>query len=538
MPEQELELVSGLWPAVFHKALNAILLFDDAARVVEANPAACRLLGYGREELLQLHVTAIAPSESQAEFDVQWRQFISEGEAVREDIVRRKDGTLRDVECKSVANVLPRIHLWVLKDITQRKRAEKESIRYARRLEAMGDIEGAILAARSLREIAQAVMSHIHRMVRCKLACIFLFDHEAKTVSPFPTRAASQRLLTPGTYHPMEWFGGFEDLRHGGTRVVEDLAAIPKPPPLIDILLQEGVRSYAALPILAENELVAVLVLGVEQPSEVAPNCLTLAGQITQHIAVAVQGARLLEEVRRGRERLKQLSRQLLKAQEAERRHIALELHHVIGQALAATKINLEVLKRTSLNQPSSDLVYASVSMIEEALMQARNLSLDLRPSLLDKMGLSCAAQAYLDRQSQRSGFTAECRLEPLVDRFCPEVETACFRVLQEAVTNIVRHANARRITVDLRDAMGSLELLIRDDGVGFDVATAQQRGLRGESMGLLAMQERVNLLGGDIEISSAPGQGTTIRVSFPRSEPEPGHRLAVRKTARRSTSA
>ena len=420
-----------------------------------------------------------------------------------------------------MANALPNLHLSVFHDITERKRAERKLVRYARRLEAMGDIEGAILAARSSREIAQAIVSHVHRLVYCKLACIFIFDHDGAAVSTFPTRTATQRLLSPGTQHPIEFFGGLEDLRHGRTRVVDNLRMVSDRAPLVDVLLQEGVRCYIAFPILSDNELVAALLLGGEQPAEVAPERMTLAGQVAQHFAVALRGARLLEEVRRGRQRLTQLSRQLLKTQEIERRKIARELHDVIGQALAVTKVNLEVLKQATINQPSKDLVQETVSMIEEALEQARNLSLDLRPSLLDDFGLACAMGAYLDRQSQRSGFTANCTFEPPEVPLSLEIETTCFRILQEAVTNLVRHAKASQVFVDLREVDGKLELLIRDNGVGFDVALAQERAQLGQSMGLLGMQERVSLLGGEIEICSAPGQGATIRVSFPISDRE-----------------
>jgi PAS domain S-box-containing protein len=520
--EQLHDLVGGRWQAVFHNTLDAILLIDDATCLVEANLGACRLLGYSREELLKLDILAIAPLESEAETDSQWRQLISQGKLHRETVVRCKDGTLREVEYKAVANALPNLHLSVFHDITERKRAERKLVRYARRLEAMGDIEGAILAARSSREIAQAIVSHVHRLVHCKLACIFIFDHDGRTVSTFPTRAATQRLLSPGTQHPIEFFGELADLRQGRTRVVDHLGMDSNRAPLAEVLLQEGVRSYIAFPILSDNELVAALVLGGKQPSEVAPERMTLAGQVAQHFAVALQGARLLEEVRRGRHRLTQLSRQLLKTQEIERRNIARELHDVIGQALAVTKVNLEVLKQATLNQPSKNLVHETVSMIDEALEQARNLSLDLRPRLLDDFGLACAMGAYLDRQAQRSGFVANCTFQPLENRLSLEIETTCFRVLQEAVTNLVRHAQASQLFVDLREVEGNLELLIRDDGIGFDVALAHERALRGQSMGLLGMQERVALLGGEIEITSALGQGTTIRVSFPISDRDP----------------
>jgi signal transduction histidine kinase len=213
-------------------------------------------------------------------------------------------------------------------------------------------------------------------------------------------------------------------------------------------------------------------------------------------------------------ETLQVLSRQLLEAQENERRHIARELHDEIGQALTAVKINLQAAQRT----PAALDAYLedSTSIVDRTLQQVRTLSLDLRPALLDDLGLGAALRWYVDRQAQRAGFTVQFVIDPLEPRPRPELETACFRVAQEALTNVLRHAQAQHVRVELRQSGTELHLLIRDDGTGFDVHAAQQRAEQGASLGLLGMQERVWLVGGQIEIASAAAQGTEIRVRFP----------------------
>jgi signal transduction histidine kinase len=131
-------------------------------------------------------------------------------------------------------------------------------------------------------------------------------------------------------------------------------------------------------------------------------------------------------------------------------------------------------------------------------------------------LGLVVALRWYVDRQAQRSGFTAQFVADPLETRPRPDIETACFRVAQEALTNVTRHARAQQVRVELRQRDTELHLLIHDDGKGFDVRTAQERAAQGASMGLLGMQERVWLVGGQIAIESAPAWGTEIRVRFP----------------------
>jgi signal transduction histidine kinase len=233
-------------------------------------------------------------------------------------------------------------------------------------------------------------------------------------------------------------------------------------------------------------------------------------------VQTEAEHAELLEQVRAGRERAQVLSQQLMEAQEAERRHLARELHDEIGQALTAVKINLQALERSAGDNVVLPRLDESVALVDRALQQVRNLSLDLRPSLLDDLGLVAALRWYLDRQAQRAGFAAEFVADPPGIRAPAPLETTCFRVAQEALTNIVRHARAKHVRIGLRQQGNELHLTIRDDGIGFDVPGARQRAARGGSLGLLGMQERVLLIRGRIEIHSASGHGTEIQVRLP----------------------
>lgn len=215
-------------------------------------------------------------------------------------------------------------------------------------------------------------------------------------------------------------------------------------------------------------------------------------------------------------DRLQALSRRLLEIQETERRAIARELHDEIGQVLTAVKINLQSAERRQHKGIAAPGLKDSVEIVEDAIQRVRNRSLDLRPTLLDDLGLVPTIRWYLERHASQAGFTVQIVAEPLVPRPPPEVETSCFRVVQEAVTNAMRHARAKNLRVELRGRAGRLDLSIRDDGVGFDVEAARRRALEGGSIGLLGMEERVEFLGGDFAIDSAPGKGTLIRVTLP----------------------
>ncbi len=222
------------------------------------------------------------------------------------------------------------------------------------------------------------------------------------------------------------------------------------------------------------------------------------------------------EKLRETNDRLQLLSRRLVESQEVERRHIARELHDEVGQTLTVAEMNLQAVVRSSRTASLTERLKESLRAVERVLEQVRDLSLNLRPSMLDDLGLEAALRWYAERQAALAGLEVEVDADPLEERLDTLVETACFRIAQEALTNVVRHAQARAVSVELRRQNGLLHLYVRDDGVGFNVAAVRQRAVMGESLGLLSMEERATLSDGGLEHISAPGQGTVVHAWFP----------------------
>jgi len=224
---------------------------------------------------------------------------------------------------------------------------------------------------------------------------------------------------------------------------------------------------------------------------------------------------RLLEQVRRNQERLRALSRHLLNVQETERRAIARELHDELGQLLTALKTTLQTARQRE-PATSGRALDEGIGLADRMLDRVRTLSLNLRPPLLDELGLGPVIRSYVETEARRAGLEVDLVIEPIEARMQPEVEIACFRVTQEAVTNVIRHARAHRIAVRLRRSPATLELSVQDDGIGFDVPTALRPDASGANLGLLGMVERVEAIGGMLSIHSAAGRGTEVRASFP----------------------
>jgi signal transduction histidine kinase len=216
---------------------------------------------------------------------------------------------------------------------------------------------------------------------------------------------------------------------------------------------------------------------------------------------------------------LRQLSGKIMQVQERERELLSRGLHDDVGQALTGLQLQLEALRRRSSSAADLKSIDDSVQIVGQVLAQVRDLSLDLRPPQLDILGLAAALRWYAERKvtavpGLALQFTAQ-SLPPLhVD-----TETSCFRIVQEAMTNVLRHAQATEVALDITQDGGQLCIAITDNGRGFDVRGTYERALRGESLGVLNMQERAGMVGGRVEVDSAPGR-TQIQVLMPVTRP------------------
>jgi PAS domain S-box-containing protein len=218
-------------------------------------------------------------------------------------------------------------------------------------------------------------------------------------------------------------------------------------------------------------------------------------------------------ELRRGHQRLQTLSQRLVEVQETERRRLARELHDEIGQALTGLKLLLEMSVRLSADGTRGPLAEA-LGLVHELMGQVRELSLDLRPAMLDDLGLLPALLWHLERYQTQTQVQIDFRHSGVEGRrFAPEMETAAYRLAQEALTNVARHAGVCEAQVRVWADQDTLGLRIADRGKGFDPDLALAAGT---TSGLIGMRERAVLLGGQLTIESAPGEGTCVTAEWP----------------------
>lgn len=215
--------------------------------------------------------------------------------------------------------------------------------------------------------------------------------------------------------------------------------------------------------------------------------------------------AQLLESQREAYEQLSAWHRRLELSKDEERRLLSRELHDELGQSLTALKLRLKVLPRSTAAPAAS--IDDAVALVDGLIDRVRRISVDLRPPLLDELGLESALRAFVDGQARVSPtrFTLETR--GLARRLSSELEIACFRLVQEAVTNVLRHARAARAAIRITRDDDQLIISVLDDGCGVTSAQAQARAKAGH-LGLVGMRERARALGGELNVTSPPGAG------------------------------
>src|ERR1035437_70203 len=274
----------------------------------------------------------------------------------------------------------------------------------------------------------------------------------------------------------------------------------------------------AAIPL---NQIVEML---SQRTVELAASNRELKQEIVQRKAVETalkksehHYSQLLEQSNRLQEQLRQLSRQILSTQEEERRKISRELHDVIAQTLTGINIRLASLKKeAALDTKSLDRSIASTQrLVEKSVNIVHQFARELRPAVLDDLGLIPALHSFMKNFTTRTGIRPSLTTFAAVEQLDTAKRTILYRVAQESLTNVARHAQASRVDVSIQKLRGDVRMEIKDNGKSFDVQGALHVN-GSKRLGLLGMRERVEMVDGTFCVESAPGQGTTIRVEIP----------------------
>jgi signal transduction histidine kinase len=247
---------------------------------------------------------------------------------------------------------------------------------------------------------------------------------------------------------------------------------------------------------------------------------LTLIKGLSDQATMAIVNARLFDQVHKGRERMRTLSQHLIQALEAERRRIARVLHDEIGQTLTGLKLSMEMNTRLPAEEVKVNLHEMQVA-VSELIVQIRDLSHEFRPSILDDLGLLAALLWHFGRYTMQTNVQVHFKHSVEITKHLPpEIESTAYRIVQEALTNVARHAGVNEVTVRLWTGAEKLNVQIEDQGAGFDFASVLSAGV---ASGLVSIRERAMLAGGQLVIESGIGAGTLLTVELPLSNQDAG---------------
>lgn len=505
-------------------------------RVLDVNERWLALFGYQRDEVIGRTNAELRLSDDAARSEMT-RQIVADGVMRgRELQVRTKAGVLRDITASAAPVVMPGIdqEVWLsaIVDVTDRKRAEAERDEILAReqlaraeaeqalehLRAVYAIADSAAAPGPLGELLGAVLRRVRQTLQVDHASVLLLDDDRKTLSLRAMDSVDGSSLSLMIRVPLGAGVSGRIAAEGRSMIVNDYSTIDSS--AVQAADREKLAATASVmgaPFRIGERVAGVVTVSTRTPRRFTDEELRLLELAADRVGPAIERGRLIDRIRTGIERQRNLSWRLLTAQEEERRRLAVELHDELGQVLTAVKINLESLSRAKTVDGTFASLTVAIQSVDEALLRVRDIALDLRPSVLDDLGLAAAIRWYVDRFARAGPLETHLSIGQL-PALEAELATACFRVAQEALTNIDRHARARQVWIDLHVLDGALELSIRDDGIGFDVHAARARAVSGGSVGLLGMQERVSLVDGEFEVVRVPAGGTELHARFPLS--------------------
>jgi PAS domain S-box-containing protein len=495
---------------VVKQAAEGIFIVDiDTKLILEANVAYRNLLGYTAQDMLGLGLTLYdVVAHDRKSIDLYLEQIQEEGvQFIGERRHRRKDGSLVDVEVSSsvISYGGGEALCVIVHDITERKRSAE---RLQRSLDALlGLYEAGQILSSSLEheEIGSRLLEIASRVSNLTAAVIAVPSEDGEL--RIWRSAGLEGLWRQLRFSPEAVAARQKVLETRKYQTVQ----LPQPgdadgPHLVGL----------NLPLLVRGRIIGVLeAYGPEALMErqYEETLISLANQG----ASALENARLYAELAERENRLQDLIRKLITAQEEERRKVSYEVHDGLAQTAAGAHQLLQAFARQ--HPPDSekgrkDLARA-LQLVQQTVGEARYVIADLRPTALDDFGLAAAVRLQVEKISSE-GSQVDYEEALGNDRLPPEVETALFRVAQEALTNVHKHAPSARVKITLRRLNDAVRLQVRDWGPGFNPEKITDGGGPGERLGLSSMRERVALLGGHLEVHSRPGEGTEVVAEIP----------------------
>jgi PAS domain S-box-containing protein len=512
--------------ALFETMGQGVLYWDVKGKVIAANPAAERILGLTLDQI-----------QGKAPIDPRWKLIRQDGTEVLEEALPaiaalRSGEEMHDAVFRFFnpmlgsyrwvnVNAMPLLRpgedtpyraYTILEDITERIQAEAETRQRNEELAALNKIGQAIVSTLDLQETLTTITDYTTRLLSMAATSVILLDETNDDLYFAAASGEGAEFVVGQRLSKGQGVAGWV-IENGQPALIPDVSQDDRWHSRFDTEGGFSTRSILCVPLKSKGRVIGALE-AINKKYGFSQDDLHLLNALVASVATAIENARLFEQVRAGRAQLQTLSRRLVEMQEAERAHVARELHDETGQALSSMLLNLGLLEQEA-DQPDTVIARTNemIVMVDDMLENLHRLAMNLRPATLDHLGLVPALEQYIETFNQQYPIKAQFEAVGLGEgRLPPEAETALYRIVQESLTNVLRHAQATQADVLVERRDDQVVVIVEDNGAGFDPETAMQTS----RLGLLGMRERAEMLNGKLVIESAPGSGTTVLVEGP----------------------
>jgi PAS domain S-box-containing protein len=513
----DLDLSHRYLAAIVKSSDDAIIGSTAEGIITSWNAAARRLFGYKASEVLNKHLALIVPRDKTHAMariikKVQKRKSIHRSETVC--IGKRKQLIHVALTISPITDGTGKIihSVTIARDLTRRVRGIEARHKRERELLTFYKLSEIILSPLSLEESYYAIVQEICAATGFPIATIAIYD-EARQVMVFrglrgfPAKPSRTSVEVP----VKKTISGI--IMRTGKPIIES-HILDRPEYRSKVMRWARAQTFIGYPMKFSGKIIGCLNLAHTETVEISENTVQWIESLANYVAVLTERKRAEEELRESREQLRELSRDTQFAIEEERKRIAREIHDQLGQELSLFQLELGLIQ-DQLLRTQKDLRSKLKSMsvlVDSSIRTVQRISSDLRPTLLDNLGLGAAVEWAVNEFQKRTRIKCQISLEPSDVKLDQERSTAIFRILQEALTNVLRHARATKVSVRLIKTDDAVVLTIRDNGIGIP----RHRINDSKSVGLTGMRERVRPWEGKVNIRVEPRKGTEITTSIP----------------------
>jgi signal transduction histidine kinase len=405
------------------------------------------------------------------------------------------------------------------RDITADRNLEIQILRRYHQLRALSNISNAVTSMMDIDTILRIALDNVLEILNGTVGGILLLDEKNNTLYYHVQRGLSARFVEEMRIPAGKGIAG-SVLQTGKPVLVEDISKDRRTirPDLID---SEGLKGFVCIPLKSKEKVSGVMTIASADAGRFGSDDVSLLNSIGDYLGTAIEQANLYRKLAQAGERYKRLLQHSLTAQEEERKRIARELHDETSQAITSLTLSLQAsIQLAEMKGFDEPEFIEKLKKIHSFAVHAGNeivkLMKELRPTLLDELGMVAAIQRYAKDTFQDKGINISFTINDSDKRLPPEIEVTLFRITQGILGNILEHSEAKNTHIGFNCDAQKCQLSISDDGKGFDVSKITRIDPRGRGAGLFTIKERARLVGGNCHIDSRPGKGTRITVTIP----------------------